>query len=780
MMKKELATQQRRTSEAMALQRHAAPVQQRLRSTTEQPPQSPQLLPPASPLAPLDTITITTTTNGSSNNKVMEQSPRRNPAAVSATVQAEMDRMDRILAEHASGNSPSLAAVTTSTTTTTAVATSEKEQPPQEIVAVQVLPKLESAVLATPTASPSKSADVSEGEDEDDDEEEDDVEEPITKRQTRVADLPIMKNGRSPGVGEPFVATAGAADGLSSPFKRKENYNEEFPGDISVVRNKGRRHPTKKLDNNSLGDFKETDDESSVQSGSSAEQATNGGGGNFERVKNAEDKSTMSSIDAFEASFQTNFPDSFSPREDAEEKKTSESGIYNPFAPSPKKSPQHGSSSAGATATTDRPWASNKVSSNDGTRERASVAARRMESRRSSGPAAASIGPKQSPKIGTPTASPATMSKPAVAVLLDSPQVSVKASFVNSSPVSRRSTVVASPISTPTPTTSSNSPFVVLRSSSPVGNSPLVALRSSSPVGNSPVVGLRSNSPVTQRYSPSTPQQQVFAQGASVRAKFNTPSPPLFIAPASTPPSESDKNQQPKRPEKAGYDAARARYEKALKPRGPSVYDKGIEVANARDISPAIDERSKPPMDISMLSTVAGTPLEVTGLRTSVKDRAAVFSESPRTQENDTARRGSWSSKGSDNKPYSYSPATSDTEDGDIPMNSTLSAKKSERPVNTIPSISPVTYRVIGTVAAANAAAAVASPGTSNEIQNALTRLRPWDSASTNSSIGQPPLSEEREFGGKQRRNVNGPVGDEYTRYRRDMPKQDAAGIGTQ
>jgi hypothetical protein len=87
--------------------------------------------------------------------------------------------------------------------------------------------------------------------------------------------------------------------------KVMSNYNEEYPGDISAVRKRVTVRPKLGM----LSGFKETEDE-----GSSSSLGR---------------KLSLSSIDAFEASFSTDFPENFSPRDAIVEEKKME--VYNPF-----------------------------------------------------------------------------------------------------------------------------------------------------------------------------------------------------------------------------------------------------------------------------------------------------------------------------------------------------------------------------------------------------------------------------------------------------------------
>jgi len=105
--------------------------------------------------------------------------------------------------------------------------------------------------------------------------------------------------------------TAGSGGSLVSPPKtyfphsaspKVDNYNEEYPADFSAVRKRAAVRPKLGM----LDGFAEGEDEDPPN-----------------------DIGIKSSLDAFEASFAVDFPDSFSPRDTVAEEKKSE--IYNPF-----------------------------------------------------------------------------------------------------------------------------------------------------------------------------------------------------------------------------------------------------------------------------------------------------------------------------------------------------------------------------------------------------------------------------------------------------------------
>ena len=134
----------------------------------------------------------------------------------------------------------------------------------------------------------------------------------------------------------------------ASPPKHKLSmgFNEEFPSDI--VQPLPRSSPGHTYGNKSPQRISEQDEATSVASAATTNSknsapvslsmsptvtSINSSG----RRRNG--PTSMSSIDAFEASFDTTFPDVFSPKEQETPKSTpTSSEIYNPFFPSPTKS----------------------------------------------------------------------------------------------------------------------------------------------------------------------------------------------------------------------------------------------------------------------------------------------------------------------------------------------------------------------------------------------------------------------------------------------------------
>lgn len=136
---------------------------------------------------------------------------------------------------------------------------------------------------------------------------------------------------------------------LSASPKPKSpmSFNEEFPSDI--VQQLPRGTPGHRFCIKSPPQILEQDEEASVASAattnskdsaseSSSTSPTVTSINSSSRRRNG--PTSMSSIDAFEASFDTAFPDAFSPKDEEAPKSTpTSSEIYNPFFPSPANTP---------------------------------------------------------------------------------------------------------------------------------------------------------------------------------------------------------------------------------------------------------------------------------------------------------------------------------------------------------------------------------------------------------------------------------------------------------
>lgn len=254
--------------------------------------------------------------------------------------------------------------------------------------------------------------------------------------------------------------------------------------------------------------------------------------------------STISSIDAFEASFQTDFPDSFSPREDSEKKSSTDA--YNPFYPSPQRAGFDNSvdDDYGDDDDEPEPPVRSQQSSprSSSIRERAlltSSAYRRTSGTRQSG---ASDPPGRDRTSTRKTKSPMTSAS--------QPGRSPTSGNKTPSPGSARKVVTDGTIS------SASSPSTLAPGNkSPLSNgTPKMKL----PLftgSRSPRNDGSSGSPrFFRRTSPATPSQS----SPVASEAYRTPSPISQPSPHGV--------SDPPRPEKSGHELARIRYEKAYGP----------------------------------------------------------------------------------------------------------------------------------------------------------------------------------------------------------------------
>lgn len=408
----------------------------------------------------------------------------------------------------------------------------------------------------------------------------------------------------------------------SASPKLPKSYNEEYPGDISVKPHSHHHHSQSKkglIGMNHLlkkNENAENNDASILQPHLAP----------FDSLKTKQDKSTLSSIDAFEASFNvTSFPDSFSPKENTSSTSDNTSPtkeIYNPFQYSPAKPPSpwkddsmdiEDAAVAAATSTTTA-WASSKSGSSGGGRGSARItepptfSINGSPSSRSS--CSSSVG-SASRFSGDPPGRDRTSPRPAIySKPVDignnygnnnnnssnsSPQGSAKAKATSSPVMSNAAinaaasaalslTLSSSSSSSGAPSTLADSSSAASTRKSPIPSDssnaklPLPSPPSSSfrqSPRSSPVTTITksmSSSPTNQQPAPSTP---TFSRTAANDAYSTPPQPgssPTSMSSYSSSVSGRSSNE-PKRPEKtssAGYEAARVRYEKALKPRSNS------------------------------------------------------------------------------------------------------------------------------------------------------------------------------------------------------------------
>lgn len=240
---------------------------------------------------------------------------------------------------------------------------------------------------------------------------------------------------------------------------RESDYNEAFPDDLPPSTRKKKLHSS--IFKDSPDEISEIESEAGSVTSTSAAEAR---------------KTIMSSLDAFEASFATDFPESFSGSPKEGEQQTV---VYNPFAPSPQRNPDQ------------------------------------ME------PSAAEIAKARN--------------APAPPQIPPSNKKSSEADEVVKELLPPR-------LSTPRPTTMENSNHSTNSSTAP--STPTRAIREVTPP--------TSDAPETPPVNYGSPEQPTTPKSA--------------ISQKGTP----DDTEQPRRPEKTISASARARYEKALQPRGYS------------------------------------------------------------------------------------------------------------------------------------------------------------------------------------------------------------------
>jgi len=312
------------------------------------------------------------------------------------------------------------------------------------------------------------------------------------------------------------------------------DFNEGFPGDITadIVRNNHanfHQSPT-------LGNFQETpeldDDDVLVP----AE------GDEFVSLNQEPSPVTqMSSIDAFEASFQTDFPNTFSPK-DGEEKKNGDE-TYNPFFSSPQKTlrkiePQNGVRLATATVVSASPDESEEdtpspgSSQGSGIRERATAAYLRNASRW-----------KDASSGGDPPGRDRTSTR-------------------RFGPLGAQTRMTRSP----------QSPVVLSPALKP--RSPRPSPGSLKPAELVPKSGInRIALPSLKKETKDQPTKSVSVIKSTYESPVTSPKKARIVSPTRPNDSQLPSPLQPKeldRPEKRTFDAVRARYEQAVEPRSKS------------------------------------------------------------------------------------------------------------------------------------------------------------------------------------------------------------------
>jgi hypothetical protein len=444
----------------------------------------------------------------------------------------------------------------------------------------------------------------------------------------------------------------------ASPRVGRGNYNEEYPGDITAAA--VRHHP---YQSPRLTDFQEStegEEESSVHSSSSGSKR-------------------LSSIDAFEASFQTDFPASFSPKD--EEKKAADE-IYNPFSSSPARSDKSADTAAHsissitstATETDESTTTTSPVSSGNKTRDRvAKLAAEKTATSTSPVLPGNKTRELAAQTVAEKTATPMSPVSPSRG---NGIRERAAAAYRRSS--ANRLAVPSDPPGKDKTSTRKSGPLGSqgrdLRSPHVTESNFPVDSISAEPASTTPA-SLLPSSVFTPEHSP----------GDTVKMHhFHTPSP------LSSQPNGGIASGEPTRPEKTGFDVARARYEKALLPRPASQRSNSGEIPY--DTEPASPDRSKNSENSSkspsthsniLRARIAAYSDSVPSPETKTKDDIDNSVPSPEIKTKDVIDQTSWRPTSpnfgsSGNLPF-------DEEDGEIPMRSR--AVSSERPWGISPPI---------------------------------------------------------------------------------------------
>ncbi|CAB9512334.1 expressed unknown protein [Seminavis robusta] len=455
-----------------------------------------------------------------------------------------------------------------------------------------------------------------------------------------------QQNSRNGSPSSLFPMTASPVLGRSKVF------NESYPGDIT---RDVTAHP-RSAERRPAADFKDIQEEddsaivSSTSMGSSKAQPP---------------PLPLSSIAAFDASFATPFPDSFSPADESnksDDKKTSTSpepngDEYNPFFPSPRKDEQQPKNSA--------------TSNSKSQSENSSV-------------------------------SSAGMSRRGQADNAPSPVFN-----------GRPRTAVASGLFTSTTSITGNT-VDTRRRPTPSFDNP--ANTSTPNQWNRGVAGLTSGD---------TGSIDAKDHASSGVTRYQTP-PHGNRSPESTTGMDSE---GPKRPEKTGAAAARARYEKALQPRGFTGGSRRFPRRADREEEQGASPVSAPSVSLAENKVAAandisgGSSNHVVTQSSRVKERAASFAGMTTVAPVGDKRvtRGSWAARPSPTDSVGSKPW--DEEVGDIPMSTSSSSIKSAE------ASSAVGHRTNG-VSSFTGNSPSANSVRSSYARRLLERNRPWDKTS--------------------------------------------------
>jgi len=533
------------------------------------------------------------------------------------------------------------------------------------------------------------------------------------------------------------------------------SYNEGYPGDITSAQVRAEHAKLHSGSMERLSGFVETDDDAQSEEPSprllqqkehpllppthaaspklpSSDEQHRSNQNRLEPFDCVQEKSKgdkcslLSSIDAFEASFAiTDFPDSFSPKENAVEgdanlsaNNTSSSPdasaatAYNPFSTSPDKKPirdwktdEVGTASTSSLEDSAAP-VDNGVLTVSGANASWEGSTENGESGRVAHPPTVSDGsssgestsPRNDPP-GRDRTSPRKQQKNAFgySTAMQAAVDAVDGTMISSSPHSSIP-VHADNVSLVLP--ASSAPFSSLRRSPVPSDSSNTKLPMASSASSSSV---SSSSNRTPQKSPTATRKTVSTSSPTLPTTPTSNSRDGYITPphaTMTPPGSSRSSitsAEPKRPEKAGYDVARARYDKALQPRssGGTSHTKkaeSISRSSRSKESPPSDEKSRNADPTVFTSSQLRSMQQP--MRAPPPDKASLW-------------------KGADFLP-------SDEEDGDIPLRSNLSRSAGNSPATGVVMAGDGLFRTT--------------------VGESKTRSRPWDKLLHN-NINSPAVS---------------------------------------
>jgi hypothetical protein len=357
MLKKELATQQKRTAEALAAQR-------------EQTQRMADNLTNSMDLSRLNRSSSSSGGGAVDDNSTSEHKTdiilRLLSSAASSPARSSMGSVDGIAVGSESPVSSSSSSSSSSTTTGNETPNrpvspldETREAPPAESPPIgrRTVEEEDDAVAVTVLNS---NDEVSPAKDDVDDYDDDGIEEqPIVVKIHKKDDpLPVVYStpkrstdrwtpsfhdtDRTDGSSGlfPFSASPKTFTSHSSPNHNPASYNEGFPSDITKKPHWSRPPGGRRYSGTPEGDDPEEEQDCGDSDELSVPTMPNSGSFSPTSVTPQQRKvNLISSIDAFEQSFATDFPDSFTPKEGVttSDRKGTKGEIYNPYVPTPER-----------------------------------------------------------------------------------------------------------------------------------------------------------------------------------------------------------------------------------------------------------------------------------------------------------------------------------------------------------------------------------------------------------------------------------------------------------